>query len=95
MRGTNQSTDVLFVDLSVEAFVPKDHSLHPIRQMVDTVREKLSSIFVKCLPPLAGLQIHRAVAQCHAASSAVLDSSHVKLVNQIHFSLSVSLVPGV
>ncbi|HCD97503.1 MAG TPA: IS5/IS1182 family transposase, partial [Geobacter sulfurreducens] len=39
MRGLEQQSDALFVYLSPESFVPKDHPLRPIRQMVDAALE--------------------------------------------------------
>ena len=45
MRGFEEQTDALFVYISPESFVPKDHPLRPIREMVDTALENLSSVF--------------------------------------------------
>jgi hypothetical protein len=45
MRGFEQSSDALFVYVSPESFVPQDHPLRPIRQMVDTALENLSPVF--------------------------------------------------
>lgn len=88
MRGFDQSSDVLFVYLSPESFVPKDHPLRPIRQMVDTALENLSPVFGKMyshtgrpsIPPERLLK---------AMLLQVLYSipSNVKLVEQIHFNL--------
>lgn len=88
MRGFDQSSDALFVYLSPESFVPKDHPLRPIRQMVDTALDKLSPIFSQMyshtgrpsIPPERLLK---------AMLLQVLYSipSNVKLVEQIHFNL--------
>lgn len=88
MRGFDQPSDALFVYLSPESFVPKDHPLRPIRQMVDTALEKLSPAFSQMysttgrpsIPPERLLK---------AMLLQVLYSipSNVKLVEQIHFSL--------
>ena len=45
MRGFEQQTDSLFVYISPESFVPKDHPLRPIRQMVDAALDDLSPVF--------------------------------------------------
>lgn len=88
MRGFDQSSDALFVYLSPESFVPKDHPLRPIRQIVDTALENLSPVFGKMyshtgrpsIPPERLLK---------AMLLQVLYSipSNVKLVEQIHFNL--------
>ena len=88
MRGFDQPTDNLFVYLSPESFVPKDHPLRPIRQMVDAALDNLSPVFCKMyshtgrpsIPPERLLK---------AMLLQVLYSipSNVKLVEQIHFSL--------
>lgn len=88
MRGFDQPSDALFVYLSPESFVPKDHPLRPIRQMVDAALEKLSPTFCQMyshrgrpsIPPERLLK---------AMLLQVLYSipSNVKLVEQIHFSL--------
>ena len=88
MRGFDQPSDALFVYLSPESFVPKDHPLRPIRQMVDVALEKLSPTFCQMyshtgrpsIPPERLLK---------AMLLQVLYSipSNVKLVEQIHFSL--------
>jgi transposase len=88
MRGFDQPSDALFVYLSPESFVPKDHPLRPIRQMVDTALENLSPLFCQMyshtgrpsIPPERLLK---------AMLLQVLYSipSNVKLVEQIHFSL--------
>jgi transposase len=88
MRGFEQPSDALFVYLSPESFVPKDHPLRPIRQMVDTALEKLSPVFSQIyshtgrpsIPPERLLK---------AMLLQILYSipSNVKLVEQIHFSI--------
>lgn len=88
MRGFDQPSDSLFVYLSPESFVPKDHPLRPIRQMVDAALENLSLVFCQMyshtgrpsIPPERLLK---------AMLLQVLYSipSNVKLVEQIHFSL--------
>ena len=88
MRGCDQHSDALFVYLSPESFVPKDHPLRPIRQMVDAALDKLSPVFCQMyshtgrpsIPPERLLK---------AMLLQVLYSipSNVKLVEQIHFSL--------
>ena len=45
MRGAEPKTDAMFVYLSPESFVPKDHPLRPIRTMVDTALAELDSEF--------------------------------------------------
>src|SRR6185369_1499054 len=74
--------------LSPESFVPKDHPLRPIRQMVDAALESLSPVFCQMyshtgrpsIPPERLLK---------AMLLQVLYSipSNVKLVEQIHFSI--------
>lgn len=88
MRGFEQQSDALFVYISPESFVPKDHPLRPIRQMVDTALEDLSPVLSQMyshtgrpsIPPERLLK---------AMLLQVLYSipSNVKLVEQIHFSL--------
>lgn len=88
MRGFEQQSDALFVYLSPESFVPKDHPLRPIRQMVDIALENLSPVFGQMyshtgrpsIPPERLLK---------AMLLQVLYSipSNVKLVEQIHFSI--------
>ena len=88
MRGFDQPSDALFVYLSPESFVPKDHPLRSIRQMVDAALENLSPLFCQMyshtgrpsIPPERLLK---------AMLLQVLYSipSNVKLVEQIHFSL--------
>jgi transposase len=45
MRGDEPKTDAMFVYLSPESFVPKDHPLRPIRTIVDTALAELDSKF--------------------------------------------------
>jgi len=88
MRGFDQPTDNLFVYISPESFVPKDHPLRSIRQMVDAALKNLSPVFCQMyshtgrpsIPPERLLK---------AMLLQVLYSipSNVKLVEQIHFSL--------
>jgi transposase len=88
MRGFEQQSDSLFVYISPESFVPKDHPLRPIRQMVDKALENLSPLFCQMyshtgrpsIPPERLLK---------AMLLQVLYSipSNVKLVEQIHFSI--------
>lgn len=88
MRGFDQPSDALFVYLSPESFVPKDHPLRTIRQMVDAALVNLSPVFCQMyshtgrpsIPPERLLK---------AMLLQVLYSipSNVKLVEQIHFSL--------
>lgn len=88
MRGFEEQTDALFVYVSPESFVPKDHPLRPIRQMVDTALADLSPVFSQMyshtgrpsIPPERLLK---------AMLLQVLYSipSNVKLVEQIHFSI--------
>lgn len=88
MRGFEQQSDALFVYLSPESFVPKDHPLRPIRQMVDAALENLSPEFCQMYshtgrPSIPPEQLLKAMLL------QVLYSipSNVKLVEQIHFSL--------
>ena len=88
MRGFEQQADALFVYLSPESFVPKDHSLRPIRKMVDTALDKLSPEFSRMYshtgrPSIPPEQLLKAMLL------QVLYSipSNVKLVEQIHFSI--------
>ena len=88
MRGFEQQSDALFVYLSPESFVPKDHPLRSIRQMVDAALESMSPVFSQIyshtgrpsIPPERLLK---------AMLLQVLYSipSNVKLVEQIHFSI--------
>jgi len=88
MRGFEQSTDNLFIYISPESFVPKDHPLRPVRQMVDMALENLSPVFCQMyshtgrpsIPPERLLK---------AMLLQVLYSipSNVKLVEQIHFNV--------
>src|SRR5512139_1804600 len=45
MRGTDHNTEALFVYVTPEAFVPKDHPLRPIRQMADTALQETDTLF--------------------------------------------------
>lgn len=47
MRGQDNSTEAMFVFLSPESFVPKDHPLRPIRKMVDAALAELNPEFQK------------------------------------------------
>ena len=88
MRGFEEQSAALFVYVSPESFVPKDHPLRPIRQMVDAALENLSPVFSQMyshtgrpsIPPERLLK---------AMLLQVLYSipSNVKLVEQIHFSI--------
>jgi transposase len=88
MRGFEQQSDALFVYLSPESFVPKDHPLRPIRLMVDNALENMSPVFSQMyshtgrpsIPPERLLK---------AMLLQVLYSipSNVKLVEQIHFNI--------
>jgi transposase len=88
MRGFEQQSDAMFIYLSPESFVPKDHPLRPIRKMVDAASENLSPVFGQMyshtgrpsIPPERLLK---------AMLLQVLYSipSNVKLVEQIHFSI--------
>lgn len=88
MRGFEEQSDSLFVYVSPESFVPKDHPLRPVRQMVDTALDNLSPVFCQMyshtgrpsIPPERLLK---------AMLLQVLYSipSNVKLVEQIHFSI--------
>lgn len=88
MRGFEQQSDTLFVYISPESFVPKDHPLRPIRQMVDAALDELSPVFCQMYshtgrPSVPPEQLLKAMLL------QVLYSipSNVKLVEQIHFSL--------
>lgn len=88
MRGFKDQSDALFVYVSPETFVPKDHPLRLIRKMVDDALVNLSPVFSQMyshtgrpsIPPERLLK---------AMLLQVLYSipSNVKLVEQIHFSL--------
>ncbi len=88
MRGFEEQSDALFIYVSTESFVPKDHPLRPTRQMVDTALENMSPVFSQMyshtgrpsIPPERLLK---------AMLLQVLYSipSNVKLVEQIHFSI--------
>lgn len=88
MRGFEQQSDALFVYISPESFVPKDHPLRPIRQMVDAALDDLSPVFCQMYshtgrPSVPPEQLLKAMLL------QVLYSipSNVKLVEQIHFSI--------
>lgn len=88
MRGFEQQSDALFVYISPESFVPKEHPLRPIRRMVDTALENLSPVFNRMYsdtgrPSIPPEQLLKAMLL------QVLYSipSNVRLVEQIHFSL--------
>lgn len=88
MRGFEQQSDALFVYLSPESFVPSDHPLQPIRQMVDAALENMSAVFSQMCshtgrPSIPPEQLLKAMLL------QVLYSipSNVKLVEQIHFSI--------
>lgn len=88
MRGFEEQSDALFVYVSPESFVPQNHPLRPVRQMVDAALENLSPVFCQMyshtgrpsIPPERLLK---------AMLLQVLYSipSNVKLVEQIHFSI--------
>ena len=88
MRGFEDRSDALFVYVSPETFVPKDHPLRPIRKMVDDALANMSSVFSQMyshtgrpsIPPERLLK---------SMLLQVLYSipSNVKLVEQIHFNL--------
>jgi len=59
MRGFDQPSDALFVYLSPESFVPKEHPLRPIRQMVDAALVNLSPVFCQMYSHTVGLRYHR------------------------------------
>lgn len=88
MRGFEQQSDALFVYISPESFVPKDHPLRPIRLMVDAALENLSPVFCQIYshtgrPSIPPEQLLKAMLL------QVLYSipSNIKLVEQIHFSI--------
>ena len=88
MRGFEQQSDALFIYLSPESFVPKDHPLRPIRKMVDAALENLSPLFCQMYshtgrPSVPPEQLLKAMLL------QVLYSipSNVKLVEQIHFGI--------
>lgn len=88
MHGFEQPSDALFAYPSPETFVPKEHPLRPIRQMVDTALESLSPEFGRMYshtgrPSIPPEQLLKAMLL------QVLYSipSNVKLVEQIHFGL--------
>jgi hypothetical protein len=73
--GFDQPSDALFVYLSPESFIPKDHPLRPIRQMVDTALDSLSPVLSPdVLPYWQAFYSSGAVAQSHVTSGALLDS---------------------
>jgi len=88
MRGFDQQTDAMFVYLSPESFVPKGHTLRPIRKMVDEALNKLSPDFSQMysrtgqpsIPPERML-----IAMLLQVSYSI--PSNVKLVEKIHFSI--------
>jgi transposase len=45
MRGNNNNSESMFVYLSPEAFVPKNHPLRPIRAMADKALAELDTEF--------------------------------------------------
>ena len=45
MRGSDHNTEALFVYVTPEAFVPKDHPLRPIRQMADAALQEMDALF--------------------------------------------------
>jgi len=88
MRGFEQQSDALFVYIPPESFVPKDHPLRPIRQMVDAALDDLSSVICQMYshtgrPSVPPEQLLKAMLL------QVLYSipGNVKLVEQIHFNL--------
>jgi transposase len=88
MRGFEQQSDALFVYISPETFVPKEHPLRSIRQMVEMALEDLSPVFCEMYshtgrPSVPPEQLLKAMLL------QVLYSipSNVKLVEQIHFSI--------
>ena len=88
MRGFDQPSDSLFVYLSPESFVPKDHPLRPIRLMVDAALDNLSPVFCQMYshtgrPSIPPERLLKAMLLQVLYSI----SSNVKLVEQIHFSL--------
>lgn len=45
MRGNDHNTEALFVYVTPEAFVPKDHPLRPIRLMADAALQEMDALF--------------------------------------------------
>lgn len=45
MRGSNRNSESLFVYVTPEGFVPKDHPLRPIRTMADTALKEMDAHF--------------------------------------------------
>ena len=45
MRGTDHRQDGMFSDVSLEARVPQDHPLRPVRKMVDDALKSMSRDF--------------------------------------------------
>ena len=88
MRGFEPQSDALFVYISPESFVPKEHPLRPIREMVDAALADLSPVFSQMYshtgrPSIPPEQLLKAMLL------QVLYSipSNIKLVEQIHFSI--------
>jgi hypothetical protein len=47
MRGKTDSQNTMFVMINVEATIPKDHPLRPIKQRCDKVLKSMSRNFAK------------------------------------------------
>lgn len=47
MRGSNHNTESLFVYVTPESFVPKDHPLRPIRAMADAALREMDAHFAR------------------------------------------------
>ena len=95
MRGFEPKTEALFVYLSPESFVPKDHPLRPIRVMADQALAGLSADFDKFYadtgrPSIPPEQLLKALL----LQAFYTIRSNRQLVEQLHYNILFRWVVG-
>jgi len=88
MRGIEDRTDAMFVYVSPDAFVPKDHPLRPIRTMVDKALAELDRDFAALYADTG----RPSIPPEHLLKSLLLQAlysirSNRQLVEQLHYNI--------
>ena len=88
MRGIENRTDAMFVYVSPDAFVPKDHPLRPIRTMVDKALAELDRDFAALYADTG----RPSIPPEHLLKSLLLQAlysirSNRQLVEQLHYNI--------